>query len=444
MKKRIFLVVVLVVLTSVSLLFAAGSKEAASAKKETITLTFSTSVYVEEPHRVAIDKLLDAYEASHPNVKIQIFGAGWADYWNNLTTEVLAGNEADIIQVYPENIASYNSLRSDGVCTDLTSLMKRDGITTDMLSGQEYCEFDGENLALSNYAWGTTGLFYNKSMLADAGIDPASIKTQEDFLDVSRKFVKQGKYAMGIVVGTHSFVVGEWARLLGRVVSNGLYFKDGEKGPFTADRVNINDPSNVWAAKWWQDYLLKEKAGKPGPDKKDSRELFWNGNVPFNMDGPWFIGMTRERDAAFMDNMGLIPQFDVVYKGKTYKPNPTNYPIVSMLSKNCKHPEEAWDFMKWMTSDEAQKIIAQCGMIPSSKSYSSSEEYKNAYPLAQLFPLFAKENYTTLISDPSIPQHGEIQQVMIDATQAMFSSRGADVQTTMNDAQKKIEAIMKK
>ena len=444
MKKRAFVIVSIVLLGLVSSLFAAGDKEASSTKQEKVTLTFSTSVYVEEPHRVAIDGLLDAYEASHPNVEIQIFGAGWADYWNNLTTEVLAGNEADIIQVYPENIASYNTLRSDGVCTDLTSFMERDGITSDMLSGQEYCEFDGKNLALANYAWGTTGLFYNKAMLAEAGIDPSSIRTQEDFLDICRGFVKQGTYGMGVVVGSHSFVVGEWARLIGRVVSNGLYFADGEKGPYIADRVNINEPSNVWAAKWWQDFLLVEKAGKPGPDKKDSRELFWNGNVPFNMDGPWFIGMTRERDAAFMENMGLIPQFDVVYNGKTYKPNPTNYPIVSMLSKNCKHPEEAWDFMKWMTSDEAQKIIAQSGMIPSAKSYSSSKEYKEAYPLAQLFPQFEKNNYATLISDPSIPQQGEIQQVMIDATQAMFSSKGADVQTTMDDAQRKIEAIMNK
>ena len=41
-----------------------------------------------------------------------------------------------------------------------------------------------------------------------------------------------------------------------------------------------------------------------------------------------------------MDDIGIIPQFDVVYDGTTYKPNPTNYPLVTMISKNCKHPKE--------------------------------------------------------------------------------------------------------
>lgn len=51
------------------------------------------------------------------------------------------------------------------------------------------------------------------------------------------------------------------------------------------------------------------------------------------MDGPWFVGMCKERDESMMDDIGIIPQFDVVYNGKTYKPNPTNYPLVTMISK---------------------------------------------------------------------------------------------------------------
>ena len=52
--------------------------------------------------------------------------------------------------------------------------------------------------------------------------------------------------------------------------------------------------------------------------------MFWNGEVPFCMDGPWFIGMCQEHDAAMMEDIGIIPQFNVVYNGTTYKPNPQN------------------------------------------------------------------------------------------------------------------------
>ncbi len=422
----------------------ASASTGAAADGEKVTLTFSTSVYVEEPHRVAIDNLIAKYQELNPNVTIEIFGSGWADYWNNLTTEVLAGNEADIIQVYPESIASYNALRPEGVCVDLGEYLSGAGLTADQLSGQEFCEIDGQTMALANYAWGTTGIFYRKSMLEEKGIDPASIKTQEDFLEACKAFTADGKYGMGVVVGTHSFVVSEWCRMLARPASNGLYFPDGESGPYEAGRVNVNDPANVWAAEWWQSFLMDDNAGKPVPDKKDSRELFWNKEVPFNYDGPWFVGMTRERDAALIDDIGLIPSFDVVYDGTTYKPNPTNYPLVTMLSKNCKNPEEAWKFMEWMASPEAQALVADCGMIPSNKEYASTPEYIANHELEQLFLKFAEENYTNLVSDPAIPQQQELSQVMIDATQAMFSEQRADAQTTLDEAAAQIETIMNK
>ena len=104
--------------------------------------------------------------------------------------------------------------------------------------------------------------------------------------------------------------------MLARVVTGGLYFPDGESGPYTADRIQTNSAANIWAAEQWKDYLAKY--GKPVPDKKDSRELFWNGNVAFNFDGPWFIGMSASKDKAVVDDIGLMPQPDVVYDGTTY------------------------------------------------------------------------------------------------------------------------------
>lgn len=427
--------------------FVAGLTSACGTKPDTtendddqIKLTFSTSVYVEEPHQKAIDGLIEAYNAKNPNVKIEIFGAGYDGYWDNITTEILANNESDMIQVYPENISTYHAIRPDGTFLDLSEYM--DTGLKEKLVGQEICDVDGETLALSSYAWGTTGIFYRKSMLKEAGIDPESIKTQEDFKKACAKFTANGKYAMGVVSGTHAFTVSEWSRLIARPVSGGLYFPNGETEPFTAENVNVNAPENVWAAKWWQEFILTDKAGKLVTDKKDSREMFWNSEVPFNMDGPWFVGMSRERDEALLDDIGIIPQFDIDYEGTLYKPNPTNYPLVTMISKNCKHPKEAYDFLEWMTSDEAQAIIADCGMIPSNMDYSTSDEYIKNHALEYAIVNFMQNNYTNLVADPNIAQLGEISQIMLDAGQKMFSEQKADVQTEMDRAQKAIEEVM--
>lgn len=419
-----------------------GKSDDSKEKKEgdKIDLTFSTSVYVEEPHQKAIDALLAAYNKKNPNVNIKIMGAGYDGYWDNITTEILGNNESDMIQVYPENISTYEAIREGGTFVDLSEYMGED--LKEKLIGQDMCDVDGKTLAISSYAWGTTGIYYRKSMLEEAGIDPESIKTQDDFLNACKKFTDGGKYAMGVVSGTHAFTVSEWNRLIARPVSGGLYFPNGESEPFTAEHVNVNNPANVWGAQWWQDFILKEKAAKLVTDKKDSREMFWNNEVPFNMDGPWFVGMTRERDESLLDDIGIIPQFDVVYEGTTYKPNPTNYPLVTMLSKNCKHPKEAYEFLEWMTTDEAQAIIADCGMIPSNMDYSTSDEYIKNHELEYAIVGFMQNNYTDLVADPNIPQLGEISQIMLDACQKMFSEQAADVQTEMDNAQKAIEEVM--
>ena len=73
------------------------------------------------------------------------------------------------------------------------------------LVGQEMCDVDGQTLSISSYAWGTTGIFYRKSMLKEAGVNPDDIKTQEDFREACKKFTSKDKYAMVVVSGTHAF-----------------------------------------------------------------------------------------------------------------------------------------------------------------------------------------------------------------------------------------------
>jgi ABC-type glycerol-3-phosphate transport system substrate-binding protein len=254
-----FLVLMLIAVMTLTTFTACGgggsdTKEAS----EPVTISFATSVYVEEPHQAAIDALIEAFNTAHPDIKVEVYGAGYADYWDNVTTEIMGGNEADIMQVYPENVASYNALREGGVFEDLSQYMGDKDYKT-LLTGQDMCEFDGKTLALSNYAWGNTALFYRKSILEKVGIDPTTIKTWDDFVNASKILKENGIYGMGVVNSSHGFVVSEWARMLARQVSNGLYFPDGEKGPYTADNIQINNEANVWAAQQWQLGLAEQR-----------------------------------------------------------------------------------------------------------------------------------------------------------------------------------------
>ena len=129
MKKRRKVLSVMLCAAMIASLAACGSKgddKKSSDDGGKVKLTFSTSVYVEEPHQKAIDALLEAYSKKEPNVEIEILGAGYDGYWDNITTEILSNNESDMIQVYPENISTYNAIRDGGTFMDLSEYMSDD------------------------------------------------------------------------------------------------------------------------------------------------------------------------------------------------------------------------------------------------------------------------------------------------------------------------------
>lgn len=406
-----------------------------------ITLTFETSVYAETPHKRAIDALVQRYNEINPNVRIVIHGADYENFWDKLTTEVIAGTQGDIVQMYPENLATYHALAEGGAFLNLDQYIKDTDLENDLI-GQELSAIDGSYYAVSNYAWGSTGIFYRKSLFEEAGINAEDIRTLEDLQEAAVQLGGDGKYGFASVVGSHPFVASEWYRLVARPVSGGIYFADGEAGPYTADRINVNHPANVYAATWWQEFLSNDNITPQGTrDKKVGREMFWDGTAAMNMDGPWFIGMTRERDENLMDDLGLIPQPIVTFEGEEYKPNPHNNPLIAVISQKTKHPEEAWAFLEWMASPEAQEMISVSGMIPSNRNYIETEEYRENNPMAYQFYEYNEGQYDPAVMDPPIPEQGQLSQILVNAAQDLFIGM-QDAQTVLDDAAEKMKEVM--
>lgn len=413
-----------------------------AAAEEEINLVITTSLYVEEAHQKALDSLIAAYKKVKPNVNISVYGANYLAYWDNLTTEIIAGTEPDIIQMYQDNVSRYDSLRLEGTFLDLDPYIK--GTEYENLTSQQYCVVDGKYKALSSYAASTSGLFYRKSLLAEAGIDPASIVTMEDLRKALIKLTDGKRYGIGIVVGTHAFTANEWARIIARSVSGGVYFagNEGVDTDYTAENINVNHPANVWAAEYWNKLLNEDKCARVVDSKGTSRELFWNGEVAFNHDGSWFVGMCEARDPALLDDIGVIPVPQVEYEGQLYKNNPTLYAVVSCVSANSKHPEEAVEFLKWMTTYEAQELIEVSGMVPSNAQYVKDSNYAERNPINNEIYKFQDGIYAdVLISDPAIPEQSELQSILVDACQEIFAD-GRDAKEALDEAAERMADVL--
>lgn len=425
---------------------SSGGASSPAAGGEKITLTVEMSVYVEAPHKAAFDALKAAYEKAHPNITIVYRGAAYADFWDKLTTEISAGTEADIVQLQDggARYASYAALRpgDTGAFVNLDPYIKGTK-WENVLVGQKDLVYNGHYIGISDYAWGARGIFYRKSQLQAAGIDPSSIKTIDDLQSAMIKLTKPGnpqQYGLCATLSTHPFVANEWETTLARPMAGGVFFK-GEQGPFTPDKLIVDSPDVVAAAQLWQDWVYKDKVSPIGQEKAGVRDLFWAGRCAFNIDGPWFTGMTAAKDPALLSDIGIIATPAVNYNGKLrYQPGDT-YAITNLISSKSKHPDEAWKFLEWMLTPEAQQLVALSGMIPSNTEYSKSPNYVSAEPLNSLFPQFLA-GYAPGMSDPNIPQAAALNTIMVEAAQAMFIN-GAPVQETLHNARIQMEAALK-
>lgn len=471
MKKMMLTTLVIMVVVSV-LLSGCGTKEptatpkpaaateapakATEKPKEKVEISLEMSIYVEAPHKKAFDMLEDRYEELNPNVDIVLYGPPYAEFWDKLTTEIVAGTEACIVQLQGGNgrYASYAALREGetGAFVNLDPYVKGTWMEDGLLD-QENLTYNGHYIGLANYAWGTRAVYYRKSLFEEAGINADEILTNEDFLEAAKKLTKKKddgtmQYGFGAVISTHSFIWSEMSTFIQRPASDGIFFPR-EEGPFTPDNVVVNNEANVWAWQWWQDMVLKDKVVPPGSfDKAQERELFWNGTVAMNIDGPWFLGMTRDRGEALgedlLADLGVFATPDVLYKGERKPSYGTQGGVTHLISSNCPNVDEAWKFMEWMASEEGQKIAAISGMVPQNKEIMESDWYYKEYPLNAAVSEFLNNRYRLPpMANPNIPQSGELQRVLVEAAQEAFIT-GADCQETLDKAAEEMKKILSK
>lgn len=439
--KRLTLALVLVLIFAFTLTALAEEK---------VTLTVEMSVYVEAPHKRVFDLLKEVYEAKNPNVEIVYYGAPYDAYWNKLTAEIVAGTEADIVQLQSggERYAGYATLRigETGPFLNLDPYIKGTELE-DKLVSQRDLVYNGHYIGISNYAIGMRCIYYRKSMFKEAGIDPDTIITNEDFLEAAKILTKKKddgtmQYGFGAVVSTHKFVYKEFKTMM--LFPIGATYTPLNQPPYEADNIIVGNDAWNWAFKWWQDMIFVHKVVAPGSyDKADERDLWWNGTVAMNIDGPWFVGMTKEYDEALLEDLGVIALPDILYNGKQYPYNDNNRSAIThLVSSNCENPEEAVDFLLWMTTMEAQAIISLCGMIPANLDYSTSTDYFEVWPWNAELATLAAERYSPEVGDPNIAEEREMARIMVDAAQAAFIN-GDDVTAILDDAAEQIKDLFR-
>jgi len=117
----------------------------------------------------AYQQCADDFHQANPDITIKITQTGWDDYWGKLTNGMAAGTAPDVftdhLAKFPDFLKTKQLLPlDDAVSKDKVDLGQYQEGLADLWVGQ-----DGKRYGLPK-DWDTVSLFYNKDMLAKAGI----------------------------------------------------------------------------------------------------------------------------------------------------------------------------------------------------------------------------------------------------------------------------------
>lgn len=317
--------------------------------QEIITLRIAT--WASESESPQERKIFDAFERTHPNIKIKTVYTSWNYYSEKVLVLTVGGIAPDLIWNITTDLPSY---ASRNILTDLTDLVANDpSIDTSLYfpHALEICSYKGRLYALPRdvCCWFYT---YNKRMFDEAKCPyPSPDWTWDDFLVMCKKLTKD-KNGDGRL---DQF--GTWYYNMNDVVhqNGGSTFSPDGKENWTTN------PEFYEAIQWWADLAVKHHVSpRPSEVTGFGGDLFQNEICATQITGPWMF-------AAYKKNVTFPWDIVNLPRGKAgNKACLLGLPI--SISKQTKHPKEAYELLKFLTySVEAQSMQAKLGIATPSR-----------------------------------------------------------------------------
>ncbi|WP_119071114.1 ABC transporter substrate-binding protein [Aggregatilinea lenta] len=365
----------------------------ASAQDE-ITLTMSAWDVATTPYWQAV---IDAYEAEHPNVTVELIDVPSADYQDTMNIRLSGGDDTDIITV--KDIPGYSAMLTRGQIVPLNDLIEASGVDLSAYSGAaEELTYEGSIYALP-FRSDIWILYYNKTIFDAAGLDyPTNDMTWGEFGALARELTSGS--GADKIYGAH-FHVWRSAVQLG-TVQDGL-------NTIISDDYSFMAPMYDMVTAMQKDGIIMDygelRAGNihySGP--------FENGQVAMLPMGSWFIGtlVAAQADGVFDFDWGVAsyPHPEGVAAGTTAGT------LTSLaINEESDNKDAAWDFVQFYTGEEGAKVLAGTGNLPALRTPEILEIFasKDGVPVEATDAL---QTTTVRLELPMHPNVGEVEQIL--------------------------------
>lgn len=414
MKKVRFISVVLILVMTVVCCFGCGKKNESNpegGEDKDITLTF-WHTYGDAEEAAFLNNVLPLWNQQHPNIKIDAVRQDGGQYHEMIVTSFGTGMSPDIARVDICNVASY---ANQGGLVSLSDYQDFTSISDKYLEGPLSTNlFQGKYYGLPLDA-NCKAAVINLNVMKEIGLDNAPA-TMEEFINAAST---RGSYSLNVSG------VGDWDMYPYFWLFGGKLTDEG----FTKASGYLDSAESVAAI----NKLIELHNNKVFTIRDiDGSVDAWDGissEYAMFFEGPWYFGSYEDTQAK-----GIIASTIPTYEGRSAS-------VVGgediVVFSNSKNKDAAYEFSKFMTSEEAQLAMLQAGQLPILKSLVDHDTIKSN----PVWSVYMSQMESALARIPS-PNNSNIQEIWSEAITNIFLN-GADVKTELSNAAQLLDAQLK-
>lgn len=313
------------------------------------------------------------FEAANPGIELRIEGIpGSQEYVSKMLLNFIADAASDIMILDASSAAIFID---NGVLADLSPLIERDKNFSidDFFPNVVDIARRGKSIYAIPGDFTPMVMYYNKKLFDGAGVAyPQPGWNWDDFVATAKKLTKPEKkqYGFKFVNWMPSWIMWLWN-------NNGdVLAPSGDK----ADGY-MNGKESVEAVAFLKDIIEKEKiAPSLSEAAAGGVDLFANGQAAMEISGHWSLVGYQSAPGLKLEDVGVIELPTQRKEGSVT----VMYEAGFAMGKNCRNPETAWKFIKFMTSRSVQERyqstgIAVCARKDVAASRAASDPREQAF-----------------------------------------------------------------
>ncbi|SXF54622.1 extracellular solute-binding protein [Klebsiella variicola] len=346
------------------------------------------------------------FERQHPDVKVNLeFVPYEALHDKIVAARGAGGNGYDVVlfdAIWPAEFSRFDLLQ------DVSSRIAADEREKIFPGAMNTVVYQGKTLGMP-WILDTKYLYYNKAMLDKAGIKTPPASWQQ-VMDDAKVLKDKGivKYPLVWSWSQAEALVCDYTTLVSGF--GGSFYQNG--------KLDFSTPASLKAVtlmKTSLDQVLSNPASREYLEE-DVRKAFSNGDAAFALNWTYMYNMANDpKQSKVAGDVGIVPA-----PGDTPdKPGAVNGSMGLGIAKASQHPEEAWQYIHYLTSQPVQDKYAKLSLPVWKASYQDPAVAKGQESLIAA----ADKSLNVMLSRPETADYSRLSNTLQQQLQSVLQGK---------------------